>query len=181
MIGNFEKCLSYTLTEEGYHPNDSNNPFGYVNDPHDPGGITQLGVTKKAWEDYLGHPVTESDMRSLRPDTVSPFYKTNYWDTCSCEKLPEGVDLVVFDFAVNNGTGKAIRSLQDVIGVKSDGVLGPQTLEAINLTIPTTIITGVSDRRLAHLQSRPTFDRYGKGWSARVARVEDLAFKMVAR
>jgi lysozyme family protein len=181
MNNNFMVCLSHVLTAEGYHPNDPRNPFGFVNNPADPGGMTQLGVTKKAWEAYVGHPVTESDMRSLRPDTVAPFYKAKYWDTCHGDTLPAGVDYAVMDFAVNSGPSRAIKFLQEVVGVKADGNLGPMTFEAIGLMTPTQIITDLSDKRLAFLQALPTFATFGLGWSNRVAQVENLAFKMVVR
>jgi len=181
MNTNFTVCLSYILNDEGYHPNDPKNPFGFVNDPHDPGGMTQLGVTKKAWEDFVGHSVTENDMKSLRPDTVSQFYREKYWDTCHGDTLPAGVDYAMVDFAVNSGPGRAVKFLQEVVGVKADGGIGPMTLDAIALMTPTQIITDLCDKRIAFLQSLPTFGRYGKGWSDRVQRVEKTAFQMVPR
>lgn len=181
MKNNFTVCLSYVLTEEGYHPNHPTNPYGFVNNPHDPGGMTQLGVTKKAWEEYLGHSVTVDDMMALRPDTVSQFYKIKYWDLCHGDDLPAGVDYAVMDFAVNSGPGRAAKFLQEVVGVKADGGIGPMTLDAISLMTPTQIITDLCDKRLAFLQTLPTFGTFGKGWSARVAQVENLAFKMVPR
>jgi len=181
MNDNFTTCLSHVLTDEGYHPNDPRNPYGFVHNPHDPGGMTQLGVTKRAWEEYVGHSVSEDDMKSLRPDTVAPFYKTKYWDVCHGDTLPAGVDYAVMDFAVNSGPGRAIKFLQEIVGVKVDGNLGPMTLEAISLMTPTQIITDLSDKRLAFLQALSTFSTFGLGWSNRVARVENLAFKMVVR
>ena len=182
MKDNFETSLDLVLRSEGYEPDSDTNPYGYVNDPHDPGGMTQLGVTKRAWEDYVGHPVSEDDMKALRPDTVSQFYREKYWDSCQCDMLPAGVDYCVMDFAVNSGPGRASRLLQEVVGVtKQDGVIGPLTLDAVSLMTPTMIITELSDARTAYLQSLSTFDRYGRGWLNRVSQVERAAFAMVSR
>ena len=58
MISNWESSFKYLLQSEG----------GFVNDPNDPGGMTNLGVTKKAWEQYVGYEVNEADMRALKVD-----------------------------------------------------------------------------------------------------------------
>ena len=70
MKENFDKALELLLKHEG----------GYVNHPSDPGGITNLGVTKKVYEDWVGHEVTEEDMKKLTPEDVAPIYLENYWE-----------------------------------------------------------------------------------------------------
>ena len=82
MKSNFEDCLARVLASEG----------GFVNHPKDPGGMTNLGCTKATWEEYVGHPVSEADMRALTPDDVAPLYKRKYWDRASCDLLPSGLD-----------------------------------------------------------------------------------------
>ena len=66
---NFDKCLKMLLKHEG----------GFVNHPDDPGGITNLGVTKKVYDEWIGRESTEQEMRDLTPDDVGPIYKKNYW------------------------------------------------------------------------------------------------------
>ena len=73
---------------------------GYVNHPRDPGGETNLGVTKRVYEEFGG----EKDMKDLTVEDVAIIYKKGYWDKCKCDSLPSGLDLVVFDFAVNAGS-----------------------------------------------------------------------------
>ena len=92
MNDNFQLCLSYLLKSEG----------GFVNNPKDPGGMTNLGVTKATYEAYVGHEVDEATMRSLSPNDVALLYKRNYWDKVAANSLPAGVDYCVFDTAVNS-------------------------------------------------------------------------------
>ena len=112
-VENYDKCFELLLHYEG----------GFVNNPHDPGGMTNLGVTKKAWEAFIGREVDEEEMRALTPEVVGPFYKSHYWDKCHCDDLPAGVDAVVFDAAVNSGPGNAAKWLQHSVGVNADGAI----------------------------------------------------------
>jgi lysozyme family protein len=166
---NFEQCLAFVLKHEG----------GYVNNLKDPGGMTNLGVTKRVYEAYVGHPVDEVTMRSLTPEMVEPIYKINYWDACHCDNLPDGVDYAVFDFAVNSGTRRAIKVMQKCAGVADDGVIGPATMRAVSECNPRHLASDICEARLAFLQALPIWDTFGKGWSRRVTEVEQMAFNMV--
>jgi lysozyme family protein len=154
MTKNFRDCLELVLKHEG----------GYVNHPSDPGGMTNLGVTKKVWEDWVGHPVTEKDMRELTPALVGPMYEMKYWRTSYCEKLPRGLDLLVFSMAVNAGSGRSVKLLQDAIGVVADGVIGPNTMAKINEANVETLIDKFSEARTAFYKGLKTFPVFGKGW-----------------
>ena len=121
MKENFDVALKALLKHEG----------GYVNHPADPGGMTNLGVTKRVWEEWVGHEVDEQTMRGLTPDAVAPLYRKRYWDAVRGDDLPSGVDLVVFDCAVNSGVGRASKFLQKAVGVADDGKIGPATLRAV--------------------------------------------------
>ena len=169
MKDNFEQCLALVLKHEG----------GYVNNPKDPGGRTNLGVTQKVWEEWVGHPVDEAAMRALTPSDVAPLYKKNYWDKIKGDDLPAGVDYACFDLAVNSGVGRAAKLLQQAVGVSADGAIGPATLDAVASQNPRDVATEVCDLRLKFLQSLPIFATFGKGWTRRVSEVEETAFKMV--
>jgi len=171
MKDNFDACLTLLLAHEG----------GYVNHPQDPGGITNLGVTKRVWEEWLGRPVSEKEMRALTPTMVKPLYKRKYWDAVRADDLVAGVDYCVFDVAVNSGPGRAIKFLQSCVGVTVDGGFGPATLAAVNKAEedPTRLIELYCAKRLEFLQSLKTFETFGKGWSRRVAEVKDAALKML--
>ena len=93
MKSNFEKALAHILESEG----------GFVNHPKDPGGMTNLGCTKAVWEEFVGHPVSEADMRALTPASVAPLYKRKYWDKVAGDDLPAGLDYAVFDAAIISG------------------------------------------------------------------------------
>jgi lysozyme family protein len=166
---NWEQCFALVLKNEG----------GYVNNPKDPGGPTNLGVTQKVWESYVGHPVSEDDMRDLKPDDVGPLYKQMYWDKIRGDELPLGVDYACFDLSVNSGVGRAAKILQTALGVSVDGVIGQATMDALETCNPREVATAICDHRLAYLQSLPLFGTFGKGWSNRIAEVEKTAFNMV--
>jgi len=169
MNSNFEACLKKLLAHEG----------GYVNHPSDPGGMTNLGVTARVWEEWVGHPVDEKQMRALTPELVAPLYKRKYWDACRADELVSGLDYAVFDYAVNSGVGRAAKTLQGCVGVTMDGGIGPATLAAVKNQDPKELIENLCDKRLNFLQSLSTFTTFGKGWERRVNEVKAEALRML--
>ena len=161
MRSNFAEALQIILREEG----------GFVDHPLDPGGMTNLGVTRRVWEEWTGHPVTVRQMIDLTPAKVAPMYRRKYWDKIKGDELPAGVDLVVFDAAVNSGPGRAAKWLQACVGVDVDGDIGPKTLAAVSAFDATQLIDDYGRRRLAFLLDLPTWETFGKGWTKRVAAV----------
>ena len=153
---------------------------GFSNHPADPGGMTNLGATQRVWEEWVGHPVAEKEMRSLTPEKVAPMYKQKYWDKIRGDDLPSGVDLAVFDFAVNSGPGRAAKMLQRVLGVAEDGAIGPQTLAKALSVDSSKLIADYNAARLAFLRELPTWPVFGKGWGTRVAQVTVEATNMNA-
>jgi lysozyme family protein len=153
---------------------------GFVNHPADPGGMTNLGVTQRVWEEWVGHLVSEQEMRSLTPEKVAPMYKQKYWDKIRGDDLPSGVDMAVFDCCVNSGPGRAAKMLQKVLGVTQDGAIGAQTLLKATNVDSSKLINDYNAERLAFLQALPTWDTFGKGWGRRVAEVTKQATNMTA-
>jgi lysozyme family protein len=168
MKENWDDCFAMVIKSEG----------GFVNNPKDPGGMTNLGVTRSAWEAYLGRDVSEDDMRSLTPDRVKPFYKAMYWDRIKGDSLPAGVDYAAYDLAVNSGPAKAARFLQEIAGVVADGVIGPKSLEAIQACDAKETADSICDMRMDFLKGLSTFDTFGKGWTDRVTKVKAKAMSM---
>jgi lysozyme family protein len=171
MQSNFDNCLALMLAHEG----------GFVNHPQDPGGMTNLGVTKRVWEEWTGHEVDEKQMRALTPEMVKPLYKRKYWDAVRADELVSGVDYCVFDVAVNSGPGRAIKFLQSAVGATPDGGFGSITMGLVRRAEadPETLIKTYSDTRLQFLKSLKTWPTFGRGWDRRVNEVEAKALKML--
>jgi lysozyme family protein len=171
MQSNFDVALRQVLKSEG----------GFGNHPKDPGGMTNLGVTAQTWSEWVGHFPMEAEMRALTPEDVAPLYKKRFWDKVRGDDLPAGVDYVVFDIAVNSGTGRAAKMLQQIVGVTADGSIGPATINAV-LTCNVSsedLVNKLCDKRLDFWKSLSTFDTFGKGWTNRGNHVREEALKMV--
>ena len=170
MNDNFEQALAIVLKSEG----------GYVNNKADPGGMTNLGVTKRTYEKYVGHPVDEDTMRGLTPEIVAPLYKSMFWDAVRGDQLPDGVDYCVFDVAVNSGPTKAIKLLQNAVGTPQTGQISDRDVQLANAADLQDLITKICNERLVFLQSLNTWATFGKGWGNRVAYVQRTATKMLS-
>ena len=166
---NYDKCLETILHHEG----------GYVNHPKDPGGETNLGVTKRVYEEWGG----TKDMKDLLVEDVAPIYRKNYWDKLKGDDLPSGLDLCVFDFGVNAGPGRAAKYLQTMIGTVADGGIGPNTLKKVNEYVEKhgleVTIRDYQNRRQGYYESLSTFETFGRGWTRRVDETTELAISMV--
>jgi lysozyme family protein len=173
MDTNFQRALARVLVYEG----------GKVNNPNDPGGKTNQGVTQRTYNAWLRAqgkmPLDVYNIPDVDRDTI---YRTQYWDTIQGDKLPSGVDLAVFDAAVNSGPSQAVKWLQAALndpGVTADGVLGVKTMDVI-AAVGTehdldTLIENICSHRLATLQRLSTWKYFGPGWHARVANVQKTA------
>ena len=161
MKHNWHKSLEVILHHEG----------GYVNHPKDPGGETNMGVTKRVYEEHGG----TKDMKELTHEDVNPIYKKGYWDKVKGDELPDGLDLMIFDFAVNAGPGRAAKFIQRLVNTTVDGGIGPNTLKCINDHVEqyglSTTIDQYQSARHNYYQSLSTFDTFGKGWTRRVNEV----------
>ena len=169
MDGNYDKCLEMILHHEG----------GYVNHPKDPGGMTNLGVTKRVYEEWGG----TKNMKDLQVSDVAPIYKKNYWDKMKGDDLPGGLDLCVFDFGVNAGPGRAAKYLQKMIGTVVDGGIGPNTLAKLDSYVKEHTIQETIEKyqsmRQEYYESLSTFSTFGKGWTRRVEETTTLAHKLI--
>ena len=169
---NYQSCLEMILHHEG----------GYVNHPKDPGGITNLGVTKRVYEEWVGYSVSEHTMQNLTEEDVAQIYRKNYWDRIKADELPAGLDLCVFDFGVNAGTGRAAKLLQRMIGSTPDGGIGPMTLKALDRYIDDNgvdhAIGEYQHRRQTYYEGLKHFGTFGRGWTRRVTETTEAAMKM---
>lgn len=163
----FDEALKVILKHEG----------GYVNHPRDPGGETNLGVTRRVWQKWTGK--VDVDMRALTPAKVGALYRKNYWDEVCGDQLPRGLALCVFDFAVNAGPARAAKLLQKVVGTVPDGDIGPATLKAVYAEGHADLIRRYQNARRDYYRSLGTFDTFGKGWLRRVDETETEALRLV--
>ena len=157
MKQNFEQSLKMLLHHEG----------GYVWHPEDPGGETNLGVTRAVYEQWVGRQVMDGEMKRLTVADVAPIYKTNYWDKIKGDDLPSGLDFAAFDWGVNSGTGRPVRVIQKYISAKQDGVIGPKSLALVAENDPANMIQYLYEQRQKFYERLKTFETFGKGWTRR--------------
>jgi lysozyme family protein len=139
-----------------------NHEGGYVFNPHDPGGETKFGISKRSYPHLDIHSLTLADAKTI--------YKRDFWDRAQCDKLHPDLAFDLFDGAVNSGIGQAIRWLQRAVGVADDGVVGPLTLASINRENDTSAIRArYNGHRLDFMTRLSTWDVFGKGWARRIA------------
>ncbi len=157
---NFTECVSHVLAAEG----------GLVNHPQDPGGVTKFGISQRSYPDLNIPALTREDAQAL--------YQRDYWAPIQGDDLPAGLDLVMLDHAVNAGPARAIRLLQQLVGVPADGLLGPVTLAAIARADLQDLIARYSELRLDFYRDLPTWKHFGAGWTRRVQRARRAALAM---
>lgn len=174
MKSNFDASFARIIKSEG----------GYVNDPADRGGETNLGVTIGAWGAYLKRDVQPGEMKALTQETVKPFYKSMYWDKVKGNDLPVGVDYAVFDFAVNAGASRAAKFLQRAVGAVDDGVIGSGTLGLVARADHAKLLDNFAEQKQRFYSglatTNPSQQKFLKGWLARVDHVQDAAESMMA-
>jgi hypothetical protein len=137
---------------------------GYVNDPRDPGGETNWGVTKRV---AVACGFTR-DMRTMTQADAKCIYKLMFWDAVRGDDLGE-LAFHVFDAAVNSGVPQAVKWLQEALGVKADGVIGPATLAAVQAADTARLVRVFTGQRLDFLTDRITWPSFGRGWAKRIA------------
>lgn len=165
MTDRFDRCLDVVIGFEG----------GFVCDPRDPAGATNMGITIGTLGQWFGRVATADEVRDLTRETAADIYRGRYWFVDACERLPAGVDLMMFDCAVNQGVSFAARTLQQSVGVSPDGLIGPRTLAAAQSDSASRLVSSISSLRGQRYRSLPTFAVFGKGWLRRLDAVTALA------
>ncbi|MFO1141178.1 MAG: glycosyl hydrolase 108 family protein [Amaricoccus sp.] len=166
---NFESCLDFVFEREG----------GYVDDPHDPGGATNMGITLATLAAWRGRAVTKGEVRGLSRAETAAIYQDRYWRPVGGDALPTGLDLFAFDTGVHSGPKTAIRLLQRGLGgIDADGRLGRQTLAAAARADGPAAIRRACAARLAYMHGLRNWSRNQNGWTKRVALLEARATRM---
>ncbi len=169
MMDNFEHALSFVLAREG----------GRVDDPTDHGGRTNMGITQSTYNQYRSHmQLPPRDVWDMLENEASAIYRSMFWQPSHCDEMPSPVDAVVFDSAVQLGVRKALQFLQRALMVDDDGVLGPNTVDALKALCQAQ---DGADRLAAHIIREryqfytdivahdPTQQRFIHGWENRLA------------
>ena len=149
------------------------NEGGYVNNPADPGGETNWGITRTVAVDN-GY---DSSMKLMPKETAKQIYKKMYWDKLQCDQLPFVVAFQLFDAGVNHGNAQAVKFLQRALSVVDDGVIGAKTIAATNALDDLQIVMLFNAERIEFYTALKTFSTFGKGWVRRVASNLKLAAK----
>jgi lysozyme family protein len=157
-MNNFDAALEIVLLKEG----------GWVNDPEDNGGETNLGISTRA------HPGV--DIKNITPEIAREIYLRDYWTPAGCEGMNWPICLLVFDFAVNSGVSRAVRTLQRRLGVRQDGVVGPITLRAANRATRSTMLRYLVDRA-RFMEGLADWPHFANGWLMRLMSLASLLGK----
>lgn len=170
MQDNFDLALAHVLKFEG----------GYSDHPADPGGATKFGITHAVLGAHRGRPVSKADVRALTKAEAAEIYRGRYWRAASCDALPAGIDLAVFDCAVNQGVARAARFLQRAAKVGADGRIGPLTLAAISAAAGEPLLTEFMARRMqSYGLLQHLFKTFGLGWSRRLMAIHTAAIALM--
>ena len=134
---------------------------GYVNDPSDPGGETNFGISKRSYPNV--------DIRALTREQAIAIYKSDFWDAVNGADLYPSIAYQTLDFAVNSGTGTAIRYLQRALGVADDGHFGPMSIAAAKALSESDQILRLNAERLDFMRKLKAWKDFGAGWAGRIA------------
>ena len=176
-LGVFEVALKHVLEMEG----------GFTDDPADPGGPTNKGITLgvlAAWRKVTLNGKTRralvSQLKTISDETVREIYRRRYWRLAHCAEFSPPLALMHFDAAVNHGVGGAMRMLQQVVGVDVDGEIGPETRAAVRRRDVGKTVKAYADIRRTRYKALPHFWRFGRGWLRRVDTTLSRSMGMLA-
>ena len=133
---------------------------GYSNNPKDPGGETNWGISKRSYPHLNIKTLTRGEAREI--------YRADFWKRVNADKLPDGVAFQLFDFAVNSGIETAVRYLQRAVGVADDGHWGAVSQKAADATSETDMIMLLNAERLDFMTRLKNWPDAGKGWARRI-------------
>lgn len=161
----FQKALTNVLELEG----------GFSDDPYDPGGPTNQGITladfarfKRVTVDASSRARLIAELKQIPVETVRIIYRSRYWEPAHCAAMPDAVAFFHFDAAVNHGVRGAACMLQRVLGTDADGEIGPRTLAALSNRETASLIADYAAMRRDRYRALPHFWRFGRGWLKRV-------------
>ncbi|MGH1418221.1 MAG: TIGR02594 family protein [Hyphomicrobiaceae bacterium] len=170
-----DSVLAHILDVEG----------GYTNDPVDPGGPTNKGITLAVYARWVGVDLTTvtrarllRELKTISDETVRDIYQARYWVSSQAGDLPPALALMHMDAGVNHGVGTAIRFLQAAVRTDVDGEIGPLTRAAITQQPMLQTLSRYADIRRRRYRKLKHFWRFGRGWLARVDKTLNRAIAL---
>lgn len=160
---NFEKAFERLIGHEGGYSTDQNDPGNWT------GGKVGIGVFKGTKYGIAANTYPNLDIKKLTIDQAKSIYKKDWWDKLGADQLHPAIVYQLWDFAVNAGKSRAVKELQQAIGVTDDGIIGPKTIAAVKAKDVNDILLLLASERLKFYTSLSTWGTYGKGWTNRVA------------
>lgn len=167
----YDGCEAHVLASEG----------GYTNNPKDPGGPTNWGITIYDARLYWKHDATPSDVKGMPLTVAQGIYRKKYWDALDCDDLPPGLDYSVFDYGVNSGIGRSGVVLRRCMGIPAnDWHVTQDVIVAVAKRDLSALIQEIDDERLHFLEGLHTWSEFGRGWSARIGSVRMISLQMAS-
>jgi uncharacterized protein (TIGR02594 family) len=169
MQASYDQAMTEVFSDEG----------GYTDDPNDPGGPTNYGITIHDARLYWKSNATADDVKNMPKSVAEAIYAAHYAAPLHYNDLPPGLDYAVLDDGILSGTYHSARLLQSLVGATTDGDIGPQTLAAVQrmADVP-TLINNFFAARLSYLQGLRNWPIFGNGWGSRVRRGNTLAVSL---
>ncbi len=127
---------------------------GYVNDPNDPGGETNWGISKRSYPSL--------DIKSLTREGAKAIYFRDFWECV--QGVHSSIKFQVFDAAVNSGINAAIRMLQRAVGVADDGIWGPYSTGVASSMAESDVLMLFIAERAEYFTKLMNWKHHGKGW-----------------
>lgn len=146
---------------------------GWSDDPRDPGGKTNHGVTLKFLQS-IRPDATEDDLRNLTKEDARGIFRSEFVDKVGIDKLPDRVQAEAIGLSINAGPARAIKALQAAAGVKADGKVGPQTIAALEKLSEAEIKQAVDGYYISLVEKRPDLAPFLRGWLNRSASLASI-------
>lgn len=145
---------------------------GYTNHPDDLGGPTNKGITLNTYREYCGKEKTVQDLRNISYGTWQNIMKDMYWDKCRADEIDnQSVAEILVDWCVNSGL-IGLRKVQEMLGTKADGIVGPITISLINSSDSEHLFQRIWDARKQFyvniVKRNPTQKVFMNGWMNRL-------------
>lgn len=146
---------------------------GFVDDPLDRGGATNKGITIGTFRNFYGKDATVEQLKNITDEQWLHIFKSGYWDKWKADDIEnQSIANIVVDWAWGSGVATSIKQVQKILGVAVDGIVGDDTLTAINIAGQRSLFVKIHNRRIEFVENivkrDPSQARFLKGWKNRI-------------